>query len=267
VDDSGKRNLLDITGRVSIITGGGTGIGAATARLFAEHGAPLVLAGRTLELLEEVRDEVSKEHGVECIAVRADMKKEDDVLALVAASIEHFGRIDIVINNAGGTRMMPLKSTPTRVWDSNFELNIRGPFLLSREAANHMIAQGSGGSIVSISSAAGVRGVLGGGAYGSAKAALQHFTVIAAGEWGRYRIRVNCLAVGMIASERAVAAWDAQDIQPDRQMQNSPLRRVGQPAEIASTVLFLASDASSYVTGQTLSADGGPALDGIPLED
>jgi citronellol/citronellal dehydrogenase len=257
---------LDVTGRVTIITGGGTGIGAAAARLFAAHGAPLVLAGRTVELLESVRDEVVKEHGVDCLAVRTDVKREDDIVALVDATIEHYGRIDVVINNAGGTRMMPLKDTPTRVWDSNFELNTRGPFLLSREAGRHMISQGSGGAIVNISSAAGVQGVLGSGAYGAAKAALQQFTRILAAEWGRYGIRANCLAVGLVASERARAAWEAADVQPERQSLGTPLQRVGQPDEIARTILFLASDASSFVTGQTFSADGGPAMDGIPLE-
>jgi citronellol/citronellal dehydrogenase len=259
-------SLLDVTGRVAIITGGGTGIGAATARIFAAHGAPLVLAGRTVELLESVRDEVVKDHGVECLAVPTDVKREDDIVGLVEATIEHFGRVDVVVNNAGGTRMVPLKDTPTRVWDSNFELNTRGPFLLSREAGRHMISQGSGGAIVNISSAAGVQGVLGGGAYGAAKAALQQFTRILAAEWGRYGIRANCLAVGLVASERARAAWEAADIQPDRQSLGTPLQRVGQPEEIARTILFLASDASSFVTGQTFSADGGPAMDGIPLD-
>jgi citronellol/citronellal dehydrogenase len=259
-------SLLDITGRVAIITGAGTGIGASTARLFAAHGAPLVLAGRTVELLEQMRDEVVKAHGVECLAVRTDVKREDDIVSLVEATVDHFGRIDIVVNNAGGTRMMPIVDTPTRVWDSNFELNTRGPFLLTREAGRHMISQGSGGAIVNISSAAGQQGVLGGGAYGAAKAALQQLTRITAGEWGRYGIRANCVAVGLVASDRAKAAWEAADVQPDRQTLNTPLQRVGEPDEIASTILYLASDAASFVTGQIFSADGGPPMDGIPLD-
>jgi citronellol/citronellal dehydrogenase len=257
---------FDLTGRVAIVTGGGTGIGAATARLFAAQGASLVLAGRTEALLGAVRDEVVATHGTNCIAMPTDVKKEEDVLALVNATVEHCGHIDIVVNNAGGTRMMHVEDVPTRVWDSNFDLNIRGPFLLTREAGRHMIAQGTGGAFVNISSAAGVRGVLGGSAYGAAKAALQQFTLICAGEWGRFGIRANCLAVGLVASERAKAAWEAADIQPDRQARGTSLRRVGQPEEVANVILFLASDASSYVTGQTFSADGGSAMDGIPLD-
>jgi len=259
-------SAFDLSNRVAIVTGGGTGIGAATARLFAAQGATLVLAGRTEALLQSVSEEIVATYGTDCLAVRTDVKQEDDVVALVNTTVERFGHVDIVINNAGGTRMMALEDVPTRLWDSNFELNARGPFLLTREAGRHMIARGHGGSFVNISSAAGVRGVLGGSAYGASKAALQLFTLICAGEWGRFGIRANCLAVGLIASERAMAAWAAADIQPDRQARGVSLRRVGQPEEVANTILFLASDASSYVTGQTFSVDGGPAMDGIPLD-
>lgn len=256
-------SLLDLTGRVAIVTGGGTGIGAAVARLFAEHGATLVLAGRTAERLETVAADI-RSAGAPALAVPTDVKVEDDVIALVERTAAEFGRIDVVVNNAGGTRMMPAEDVPTRLWDSVFALNARGPFLLTREAGRHMIRQG-GGAFVNISSAAGFQGVLGATAYGAAKSGLQMFTRIVAAEWGRFGIRANCLAVGLIASENAKEAWRESNLDTATMTANIPMRRVGEPEEVASVVLFLASDAASYVTGQVVAANGGDAMSGIPL--
>ena len=195
--------------------------------------------------------------------VRTDVKDEDQVVRLVERTIEEFGKIDILINNAGGTRLGPLADLPTRGFDSAIELNLRGPFLCTREAGQHMIEQGSG-AIVNVSSGAGVGGVKGGAHYTSAKAGLQMLTRVTAAEWGRHGIRANCVAVGLVASERAVEAWKVARIDPDAMVQGIPLGRVGQPAEVASAMLFLASDAASYVSGQTFSVDGGPSMGGIP---
>ena len=166
---------FDLSGRVAIITGGGTGIGAATARLFAEHGADSVIASRTEEDLQRVAGEVESASGRRCVPVRTDMKDEEQVVRLVERTMEEFGKIDILINNAGGTRLGPLDDLPTRAFDSAIELNLRGPYLCTREAGRHMIEQRSG-AIVNVSSGAGVGGVKGGAHYASAKAGLQMFT-------------------------------------------------------------------------------------------
>jgi 3-oxoacyl-[acyl-carrier protein] reductase len=259
----GEGSLLDITGRVAIVTGGGTGIGAATARRLAEHGADVVIASRTAEELERVAGEIRDATGRRCLAIPTDVKVEEQCSNLVQRTLDELGRIDILINNAGGTRMGPLKDLPTKAWDSIYDLNVRSAYFCTREAGKHMIGQRSG-SIVNISSSGGINGVKGGAHYASAKAALQMFTKVTAAEWGPYNVRANCLAVGMIASPRAAAAWDVAGLKPKDMAAATPLRRPGTPEEVANVVLFLASDASSYVTGQIFAADGGPPMGGIP---
>jgi citronellol/citronellal dehydrogenase len=255
--------LFDLTGRVAIVTGGGTGIGAATARMLAEHGADVVIAARTVDDLQRTSSAVEDATSRRCLAVPTDVKVEEQVVALVEQTVAELGRVDILVNNAGGTRMGPLRDLPTKAWDASFDLNVRSAYFCTREAGRHFIDQGSG-AIVNISSDAGVHGVKGGAHYASSKAALQMFTTVTAAEWGRYGIRANCIAVGGIASERASAAWEVAGIDPAVIGAGTALGRIGTPPEIAAAILFFASDAASYVTGQTLSVDGGPQMGGVP---
>ena len=255
--------LYDLSGRVAIVTGGGTGIGRATARLFAAHGANVAIAARTQGDLEATAALIKEDCGASCLILPTDVKKEEQVIAMVARTLEELGGVDILVNNAGGTRMAPLAEIPTRAWDSSYELNVRSAYLATREAGKHMIEH-QRGSIINISSGAGMTGVKGGAHYSSSKAALQMFTRVTAAEWGRYGIRANCIAVGGIASERSVAAWEVAGIDQRAMAAGTPIGRVGQPLEVATMIHFFASDAASYVSGQTISVDGGPSLGGIP---
>jgi 3-oxoacyl-[acyl-carrier protein] reductase len=261
-DDAAVDNLLDLSGRVAIVTGGGTGIGAATARLFAEHGADVAIAARTVEDLERTSAAVEEATGRRCLPVPPDVKVEDQVIDMVQYAIDELGRLDILVNNAGGTRMGPLAALPTKAWDASFDLNVRSAYLCTREAGRQFVEQGSG-AIVNISSGAGVNGVRGGAHYSAAKAALQMFTRVTAAEWGRYGVRANCIAVGAVASERSVAAWEVAGLDQADLGAGTTLGRLGQPVEVANAILFFASDAASFITGQTLSVDGGPVLGGI----
>ena len=251
----------DLTGRAAIVTGGGTGIGASTARLLARHGADVVIASRTLEDLERTAASVRALGGGRCLSVPTDVRDEEQVIRMTQRTIDEFGRIDILVNNAGGTRMVPLKALSSKGWDSAFNLNMRSAYVCTREAGRHMIERRSG-AIVNISSSSGLHGVKGGAHYASAKAALQMFTRVTAGEWGRYGIRANCIAVGMISSPRAVEAWKAAKL--DMTATGILLGRAGTPEEVANAILFFVSDAASYITGQTLLVDGGMPMSGIP---
>ena len=256
---------LDFTDRVAIVTGGGTGIGYATALQLAKLGAKVVVASRTASELEASAARIAKESGSQCLPVPTDVKDENAVIAMVQRTIDQFGRIDILINNAGGTRMGPLETIPTKGWDSIFDLNVRSAYFATREAGKHMIAQKSG-AIVNISSGAGINGVKGGAHYSAAKSALQMFTTVTAAEWARFGIRANCVAAGAIASPRAVDAWKVAGLNAHDMGAAIPLKRTGTPDEMANMIVFFASDAASYITGQTIAVNGGPSIGGMALD-
>lgn len=254
---------LNFAGKVAIVTGGATGIGYATALQLARLGASVVICSRTVDELEAAAARITAESGCTCIGIPTDVKDEAACIALVQQTVDTFGRIDVLINNAGGTRMGPLESIPTKGWDSIFDLNVKSAYVLTREAGKHMVAQKSG-AIVNISSGAGVNGVRGGAHYSAAKSALQMFTKVTAAEWGKHGIRVNCVAAGAIASERVLDAWKVAGLEPDQMGAAIPLRRTGTPDEMANMIVFFASDAASYITGETISVSGGPNIGGIP---
>jgi NAD(P)-dependent dehydrogenase (short-subunit alcohol dehydrogenase family) len=249
----------DLSGRVAIITGGGEGIGRATALLLARCGAEVAIAGRTQSTLERTAQEIAEASGRRCLPVAADVRDEAQVKRLVARTVAELGRLDILVNNVGWSTHGPLDTATTEAWRGDFALNVDTSFLCAREAAQHFLAQGSG-AIVNVSSVAGSQGVMGLAAYSSAKAALQMFTRVAAAEWGPRGVRVNCVAPGLIATENAMKDFQASNLDLDAICARFPLRRPGRPEEIANAIVFLASDAAAYVTGVTLAVDGGPTL-------
>lgn len=256
----------DLSGRVAIVTGGGTGIGAATAQLLAERGADLALAGRRPEPLEETAAAIRAATGRRVITLPADVRDADQAAAMVESAVAQLGRLNILINNAGKGTMLPLKSFPADVWDKDVALNLSAAFYCS-QAARPFLKAGGHGAIVNISSLAGVHGTIGHGAYSAAKAGLQQFTRVASAEWGPQGIRVNCVAPGMIATKLAISNWEKRGFDAEAACQRFPLRRPGAPEEVAEAVAFLASDAASYITGETLTVGGGPQLGGMISPD
>ena len=253
-----------IDDRVAVVTGAGRGIGAASALALAEAGADLVLAARTEEQLNEVATQVEK-LGRRAVVVPADLRDLDQVAALAQTATDSFGRLDVVVNNVGGWMPREFRQTNTESLEKAFHFNVSTAHALTEAALPHLLA-GDGGSVVNISSVMGRitgRGYL---AYGTAKAALAHWTRLAARDLAP-RVRVNAVAVGSVAtSARELVTGDAG--LTAAMEAGTPLRRIGDPDEVAATVLFLASPAGGYITGKVIEVDGGidqPNLDmGLP---
>ena len=247
----------DLGGRAAIVTGGGTGIGAATALLLAQYGADVAIAGRTQATLDKTSQEIAAHTGRRCLAIRADLRDEQQAAAMVTGVIAEFGRLDILVNNAGWGQHATLNGLATETYRGEFALNMDTTFFCTREAGKHMIAQGKG-AIVNVSSIAGSKGVPGMIAYSASKAAIQMFTRVSAAEWGPLGVRVNCVAPGLIATANASKDFEASGLEVEEFCKRFPLQRAGQAEDVARAIVFLASDAASYITGVTLAVDGGP---------
>jgi NAD(P)-dependent dehydrogenase (short-subunit alcohol dehydrogenase family) len=253
--------LLDFSDRVAIVTGGGTGIGAATAMLLAKLGADTVIAGRRAEVLEGTAAEIEGATGRRCLPIPTDVCEEDQVIAMVQRALDHFGRIDILVNNAGATVLKPLADVTTEIWRGSFALNVDSAYYCTREVGRHFRERRKG-AIINVSSMAGINGVKNGVPYSAAKSALQMMTRVLAMEWGPYGIRVNCVAPGLIVGDNVMANLLASGLDVDNMAKAFPLRRVGVPEDIANAIVWFASDAAGYVTGETLAVCGGPVQAG-----
>jgi len=241
-----------LTDRVALITGAGRGIGAATALAFADAGADVVLCARSAAQLEEVAAAVAA-RGRRALAVPSDIDDVSGYPGLVARVIDEFGRLDVLVNNVGGSPPRPFLETSARMFEKAFHFNVTTAFALTQESAPHLLSTGAG-SVINISSAAGRFATRGSTAYGTAKAALSHLTRMLALDLAP-RVRVNAIAPGSIAT----AALDTvltDDIKA-RMIEGTPLKRLGEPEDIAAAALWLASPAAGYVTGKVIDVDGG----------
>lgn len=250
-----------LTDRAAVVTGAGRGIGAATAVALAEVGADVVLAARTEEQLTKVADQVAA-NGRRAVVVAADLSDLDAVAALAGRAREEFGRLDLVVNNLGGAMPRPLLDTSPRYLEQAFHFNVSTAHALVRAAVPLML-EGGGGAVVNISSLIGRvagRGYL---AYGTAKAALTHYTRLAARDLAP-RIRVNAVAVGSSATSALDLVMETDELRTAME-QATPLKRISDPEEIAAIVVFLASPAASFVTGKVVEADGGVDTSNLDL--
>jgi len=247
-----------LAGRVAVITGGASGIGAATAKLFVAHGAKVMLG----DIQDEQGEAFAASLGSDAAFRHCNVTKEEDVQGLIDGAVEHFGRIDIMFNNAGIVGAIgPLESTPAAEWQMTLDILLNGVFYGMKHASKHMKKQGSG-SIISMSSVAGVTGGLGPHAYAAAKHAVVGLTRNLAAEVGAFGVRVNCIAPYSVATPMVADAYLSDHTNIDQTMKmladESPLKgRPGTADDVANAALWLASDESGYTSGMTLTVDAG----------
>jgi len=246
---------FDLSGRVALVTGASRGIGSAIADALAEHGAQVVLSSRKQSDLDKEAERINGLYPERATAIAAHAGRQEDLERLVGATMERFSRIDILVNNAATNPCFgPVLGAEVGAWDKTFEVNLRGVFLLTK-LVHEAWMESHGGAIVNIASIGGLRPGLGLGVYNITKAGVIMLTRQLARELGG-KVRVNAVAPGLIKTRFAEALWGNQEIL-DRVLAQNPMGRIGVPEEVAAAVLFLASDAASYVNGEVLVVDGG----------
>ncbi|TBW51881.1 SDR family oxidoreductase [Marinobacter halodurans] len=247
--------LFDMTGRVALITGSTKGIGRSIAEEMARAGAKVVISSRKAEVCEQVAGEL-KEQGFEAIAVPCHVGRKDDLQNLVDKTLSTWGRIDVLVCNAATNPVYgPTQDMTDDAWDKIMDTNVKGTFWLTQMVLPHMAERGDG-QVILLSSIAGIRGNTVIGTYGVSKAAEAALARNLAVEWGPKGIRVNAIAPGLVRTDFAKALVEDPE-RLKRVEEKTPLRRIGEPVDIAGLAVFLATPASAYITGQVIVADGG----------
>ncbi|MGE5272548.1 MAG: SDR family oxidoreductase [Verrucomicrobiota bacterium] len=249
--------LFDLSGRTAIVTGGGSGIGRQMASGLAEAGANVVLCARRPERCEEAAAELEQELGVRAIGMRCDVRDPAEIQAVVDRAKAELDTVDILVNNAGTSWGAPAEERPLEGWRNVIDVNLTGVFLFAQAAGRVMIDRG-GGKIVNVASVAAFGGappeLMNAVAYNASKGGVVSFTRDLATKWARHGINVNAIAPGWFPSDMNKMLLDAQ---PDAYLEHIPLRRFGGPDDLKGAVVFLASRASDFVTGQVVVVDGG----------
>jgi 2-deoxy-D-gluconate 3-dehydrogenase len=244
-------------GKVAIVTGAGRGLGRAMALALADAGAAVTLAGRTVSHLHEVAAEI-KATGGEALATPTDVTDEAAVDRMVAATVETFGRVDILVNNSGVLSTTPLLDQSADDWDRIIATNLRGTFLATRAAGRHFVAQRSG-KVLNVASSFALKGTPHHAAYSASKAAVMAFTKSVAVEWARHNVQVNAIAPGYFVTD-INAGLRADEEFTGKVLKTIPARRMGDPAELAPWLLLLVGPQSDYTIGSVVVVDGGQSI-------
>lgn len=251
------RNYFDLSGQVAVVTGASTGLGVQMAKALASQGANLVLLARRQNLLEQNAEAITKEFGVEVLPMACDITKTENVVAAVEATMARFGRVDILINNAGTGAVANAEDITDEQFKHEMEIDLFGTFICAREFGKEMI-RAKYGRIINIASMYGLVGnmIAGSSPYHAAKGGVVNMTRALAAEWGKHGITVNSICPGYFYTDLTTATLDSEYFQAIAK-RSIPMERYGREGELDSCALFLASPASTYVTGQNIAVDGG----------
>ena len=251
------KNYFDLTGQVAVVTGASTGLGLQMAKAFASQGANLVLLARRMNLLEENAKAINEEFGVEVLPFACDITDTEQVKAAVEATISKFGRVDILMNNAGTGAVAPAEEITDEQFKHEVNIDLFGTFVCAREFGKEMI-KAKYGRVINIASMYGLVGnmIVGSSPYHAAKGGVVNLTRALAAEWGKYGITVNSICPGYFYTDLTTATLDSDYFQAIAK-RSIPLERYGRSGELDTCALFLASPASTYVNGQNIAVDGG----------